>query len=53
MRLDLDGVTTTVPTTADRTFKFNLNFSGQPGYHVARVREIGGDGTLSPESTVC
>ena len=29
------------------------NFSGQPGYHVARVREIGGDGTLSPESTVC
>src|SRR5260370_32583699 len=53
MRLDLDGVTTTVPTAADRTFKFDLNFSGEPGYHVARIREVGGDGTLSPESTVC
>ncbi|MDQ6802386.1 MAG: Ig-like domain-containing protein, partial [Acidobacteriota bacterium] len=53
MRLDLDGVSTTVATAADSTFKFDLTFSGQPGYHVARIREVGGDGTLSPEATIC
>ena len=53
LRLTLDGVTASTTAGADRKFKFDFTFSGQPGYHVARVREVGGDGSLSPESVVC
>src|SRR5207245_55198 len=44
---------TTVASAANQKFKFDLTFSGQAGYHIARVHEVAGDGSLSPESTVC
>ncbi|HJT17146.1 MAG TPA: Ig-like domain-containing protein, partial [Thermoanaerobaculia bacterium] len=53
VRLDLDGASRTVASASDGTFRFDVTFSGAAGYHIARIREVGGDGTLSPESTVC
>ncbi|HKB79239.1 MAG TPA: Ig-like domain-containing protein, partial [Thermoanaerobaculia bacterium] len=53
VRLDLDGVTRTTLADADRRFAFDLRFSGSSGFHIARIRELGADGTLSPEATVC
>lgn len=52
VRLQVDGVTTATTASADRSFHFDFSFSGQPGFHVARVVEIGGDGSLSPEAAV-
>jgi RHS repeat-associated protein len=53
LRLDVDGVTMTTNASADASFRFNFTLSGQSGLHVARVREVGADGTLSPDATVC
>ncbi len=53
MRLDVDGVTMTTTAAADKSFRFEFTFSGQSGFHVARVKQVGGDGSLSPETAVC
>ena len=53
LRLDLDGVTTTTTAGADKSFRFDFTLSGQSGFHIARIHEIGADGTLSPEAAVC
>jgi RHS repeat-associated protein len=53
MRLDIDGVTMNTTAAADNSFHFDFSFSGQSGFHVARVRQLGGDGTMSPETSVC
>jgi RHS repeat-associated protein len=52
VRLDLDGLTTTTIAGFNRTFSFTVSFSGQSGFHIARVREVGTDGTVSPERDV-
>ncbi|HKS23398.1 MAG TPA: Ig-like domain-containing protein [Thermoanaerobaculia bacterium] len=52
IRIDVDGSPTTVTAAADRSFTATVGFSGQPGFHVARVVELGGDGTASPETDV-
>ncbi|HET8797313.1 MAG TPA: Ig-like domain-containing protein, partial [Thermoanaerobaculia bacterium] len=53
VRLDVDGVTMTATANESGAFRFTFTFSGQPGYHVVRVREIGADGTLSAERALC
>src|ERR1051326_8179388 len=53
VQLDLDGITTTTIAGNDRTFSFLISFAGQSGFHIARVREIGADGSFSPAETVC
>ena len=53
LRLDVDGVTLTTTANASRAFQFTFSFSGQSGYHVVRVRELGADGSLSGERAVC
>ncbi len=53
VQLDLDGITTTTIAGNDRTFSFVISFAGQSGFHIARVREIGADGSFSPAETVC
>jgi RHS repeat-associated protein len=53
MRLDIDGVTLTTTAAADASFSFDFTLSGAPGFHIARVHQIGADGTLSPEAAVC
>ncbi len=53
VRLDVDGVT--LQTNSDATtgkFTFDFTFSGQPGYHIARVRQMASDGTLSEEKDI-
>ena len=53
VRLDVDGVT--LQTNSDATtgkFSFEFTFSGQPGFHIARVRQVASDGTLSAESDI-
>jgi len=53
VRLDVDGVT--LQANSDATtgkFSFDFTFSGQPGFHIARVRQIASDGTLSAEKDV-
>lgn len=52
LRLSVDGVSTNVVAAADKSFVFTVGLSGQPGFHVARIREVGADGTLSPEADV-
>jgi large repetitive protein len=52
VRLTVDGVTTSTIAGADAKFAFTASLSGQPGFHVARIREVGADGSLSPESDV-
>ncbi len=53
VRLDVDGVTLTTVSSETGAFKFTFSFSGQSGYHLARVREVGSDGTLSAERAIC
>jgi RHS repeat-associated protein len=53
VRMDLDGVPTTTTAGPDKSFTFSFTFSGLPGFHIARIREVGADGTLSPERDVC
>jgi RHS repeat-associated protein len=53
LRLDVDGVTMTTIAAVDASFRFDFTLSGQGGLHLARVREVGADGTLSPDATVC
>ena len=52
VRLTIDGVSTSATASADKTFTFTAGLSGQPGFHVARIQEVGADGTLSPETDV-
>jgi RHS repeat-associated protein len=53
VRLDVDGVTLTTTATATGAFRFTFTFSGQPGFHLARVRELGTDGSASPDRAIC
>ncbi|HEX9982630.1 MAG TPA: Ig-like domain-containing protein [Thermoanaerobaculia bacterium] len=54
VRLEMDGVTMTTTSHATTgAFSFTVSFGGQPGYHIARIRQLGSDGTLSPEKAVC
>jgi RHS repeat-associated protein len=53
VRLDADGVALTAVASDSGAFRFTFRFSGQPGFHVARVRELGADGSLSPERALC
>ncbi|MGN6186555.1 MAG: Ig-like domain-containing protein, partial [Thermoanaerobaculia bacterium] len=53
VRLDVDGVTLTTTASATGAFKFTFTFSGQPGFHLARIREIGSDGSTSPDRAIC
>ncbi|HEX2835647.1 MAG TPA: Ig-like domain-containing protein [Thermoanaerobaculia bacterium] len=53
VRLDVDGVSMTTTSNESGAFKFTFTFSGQTGYHVVRVRELGADGTLSTERAIC
>ncbi|MFL6246086.1 MAG: Ig-like domain-containing protein [Thermoanaerobaculia bacterium] len=53
VRLDVDGVTLTATAGTDSKFSFRFAFSGQPGYHSVRVRQLGDDGTLSAERAFC
>lgn len=52
LRLDVDSVSMTTTAAADKSFKFTFSLSGQSGYHIARVREVGADGSLSPDTPV-
>ncbi|HUJ15914.1 MAG TPA: Ig-like domain-containing protein, partial [Thermoanaerobaculia bacterium] len=52
VRLDLDGASRSTTAASDGTFRFDVAFAGASGFHVARIREAGGDGSLSPEATV-
>lgn len=52
VRLDLDGVAATTTAGGDGRFSFSFRLSGQLGFHIARIREVGSDGTLSPERDV-
>jgi len=52
VRLSIDGLTTTTIAGFDKAFTFTVGLSGQPGFHVARIREVGTDGTVSPETDV-
>ncbi|HXA18390.1 MAG TPA: Ig-like domain-containing protein [Thermoanaerobaculia bacterium] len=52
VRLSIDGLTTTTIAGFDKAFTFTVGLSGQPGFHVARIREVGTDGTASPETDV-
>jgi hypothetical protein len=53
VRLDADGVTHTTTASDSGAFKFTFAFSGQSGFHIARVRETGPDGSLSAERALC
>ena len=53
VRLGADGITLTTVSSESGAFKFTFSFSGEPGFHVARVREIGADGSLSAERALC
>ena len=52
LRLDIDSVSMTTTAAADKSFRFDFSISGQPGYHIARVREVGADGSLSPDRPI-
>jgi RHS repeat-associated protein len=52
LRLTVDSLTTTAIAGFDKSFTFTVGLSGQPGFHIARIREVGTDGTLSPETDV-
>jgi len=52
LRLTVDGLTTTAIAGFDKKFTFTVGLSGQPGFHIARIREVGTDGTVSPETDV-
>lgn len=53
VRLDVDGVTLqTNSDAATGKFTFDFTLSGQPGYHIARVRQMASDGTLSAEKDI-
>ncbi|HEX8408777.1 MAG TPA: Ig-like domain-containing protein, partial [Thermoanaerobaculia bacterium] len=48
LRLDYGQVFFTTTATPTGTFTYKIPLSGQQGFHVIRVRTMGGDGTLSP-----
>jgi len=50
LQLAIDGLTQPATAASDRSFTFTLDLTS--GIHIARVREIGADGTLSPETAV-
>ena len=50
MQLSIDGLTQPATAANDKSFSFVIDLA--PGVHVARVRELGADGTLSPETPV-
>jgi RHS repeat-associated protein len=50
MQLSIDGLTQPATAANDKTFSFTVDLA--PGVHIARVRELGADGTLSPETAV-
>ena len=52
VRITVDGISTSTSADANKIFTFTVSLSGQPGYHVARIREVGPDGSLSPETDV-
>ncbi|HWW62404.1 MAG TPA: Ig-like domain-containing domain, partial [Thermoanaerobaculia bacterium] len=53
-QVEVDGVKVTkVSNATSGAFDVRVTFSGQPGFHSVRVREMGGDGTLSPERAMC
>ena len=49
VRIDVDGLQLTTTANDTRVFSLQISFSGQSGFHVVRVRELGADGSLSPE----
>jgi len=51
----LDSGTLQLMTSADATghFSFPYGISGQPGFHLIRIRSIASDGSLSPSADVC
>ncbi len=51
VQLAMDGLTQPTTAASDRSFSYTVDVSA-PGVHVARVRELGADGTLSPETAV-
>ena len=51
LQLAMDGLTQQATAASDRTFSYNVDVTA-PGVHVARIRELGADGTLSPETAV-
>ncbi|MEO8381785.1 MAG: Ig-like domain-containing protein, partial [Acidobacteriota bacterium] len=53
VRLDADGVTLTTVASDSGAFRFLFSFSGRPGFHLVRVRELGSDGSLSSERALC
>ncbi|MFL6244945.1 MAG: Ig-like domain-containing protein [Thermoanaerobaculia bacterium] len=54
VQLEVDGVEVTkVSNATTGAFEVRVTFSGQPGFHSVRAREMGGDGTLSPERAMC
>ncbi|HVR39063.1 MAG TPA: Ig-like domain-containing protein [Thermoanaerobaculia bacterium] len=54
VQIEVDGVKVTkVSNATTGAFDARVTFSGQPGFHSVRVRELGGDGTYSPERSFC
>lgn len=51
--IEVDGVKVTKVSNATGAFEARVTFSGQPGFHSIRVRELGADGTYSPERAMC
>src|SRR5262249_51930425 len=53
VRLDIDGITLTTVASDTGAFKFTFSFSGQSGFHLARIRQMGADGSLSADRAIC
>jgi hypothetical protein len=48
LRIDYGSIFFTTTASATGAFSYKVPLSGQPGFHVIRVRSLGADGTLSP-----
>ncbi|HUP60264.1 MAG TPA: Ig-like domain-containing protein [Thermoanaerobaculia bacterium] len=54
VQIEVDGVKMRVLSDAGTgAFKATFAFSGQTGYHIVRVAEVGADGSLSAERALC
>ncbi|HEX8619002.1 MAG TPA: Ig-like domain-containing protein, partial [Thermoanaerobaculia bacterium] len=53
VRFEADGITLNTTAADSGAFKFTFSFSGQAGFHLARVRQVGTDGSLSADRAIC
>lgn len=53
VRLESGGVTLHASANSTGAFRFTLPLSGQPGFHLVRVWELGQDGSRSADRALC